>query len=108
MEGKEMNKKKIYTDEFKTKVIMEVLKEEKTLIEISSEFEVHKCTIREWKKQFMQNILLAINPEKGLDKYKKALEEEKKEKEELYKQIGKLTTQLDWAKKKSEQFGFKD
>jgi len=102
-----MNKKKLYTDEFKTKVIMEILREEKTLAEISAEYQVHKCTIREWKKQFMQNIALAINPEKGLDKYKEALEVERKEKEELYKQIGKLTTQLEWAKKKSEQAGLK-
>lgn len=102
-----MNKRKNYTDEFKTKVIMEVLKEDRTLVEISSEFGVHKTTIREWKKEFMENILLAVNPKKGLNKYKEALEEEKKEKEELYKQIGKLSTQLEWAKKKSEELGLK-
>jgi len=28
------------------------------------------------------------------------------EKDELYKQIGKLTSQLDWAKKKSREVGF--
>lgn len=102
-----MNKKRTYTDEFKIKVIMEMLKDEKTLGELSSEFGVHKCTIREWKKQFMENILLAVNPEKGIDKYKDALKEEQKEKDELYKQIGKLTAQLEWAKKKSEELGFK-
>lgn len=102
-----MNRKKGYTDDFKKKVIMEVLKEEKTLAEISSEYKVHKCTIRDWKKQFMENIDLAINPTKGINKYKEALEEEKKEKEELYKQIGKLTTKLDWAKKKSDELGLK-
>ena len=40
-----------YSDEFKTKVILDVLKEEKTLAEISAEFQVHKITTREWRKE---------------------------------------------------------
>lgn len=94
-----------YSDEFKTKVILEVLKEEKTLAEISALYGVHKCSIREWKKQFLENIHLAVNPAKGVSKYRDKIKILDNEKDELYKQIGKLTSQLDWAKKKSRQAG---
>jgi putative transposase len=104
MEVKKMAKKK-HSDELKAKVILEVLKEEKTIAEISSQYGIHKCTIRDWKKQFLANMHLAVNPQKGLEKYKEKLRQEGKEKDELYKQIGKLTAQLDWAKKKSEELG---
>ena len=97
--------KRKYSDELKTKVILEILREEKTLAEISSKYQVHKCTIRDWKKQFLVNIHLSVNPQKGLEKYKEKLRQEDKEKDELYKQIGKLTAQLDWAKKKSKELG---
>ncbi len=100
-----MNRKKKYTDEFKTKVILEALREEKTIAEISSLYDVHACSIRDWKKQFLTNIHLAVNPKKGLNAYKDKLKQATKQEEELYKQIGKLTAQLDWAKKKSEELG---
>ena len=100
-----MTKRKSYTDELKTKVILEVLKEENTIAEIASKHEIHATTIREWKKQFLVNINLAINPEKGIDKYKEKIKESEKEKDELYKEIGKLSAELSWAKKKSKEFG---
>ena len=104
MEEKQMGKKN-YSDDLKKQVILEVLRNEKTLSEIASKYEVHATSIREWKKQFLTNMHLAVNPQKGLEKYKDKLRESSKEKDELYKQIGKLTAQLDWAKKKSEEFG---
>ena len=97
--------RKNYSDDLKRQVILEVLREEKTLSEIASKYEVHVTSIRDWKKQFLMNMHLAVNPQKGLEKYKDKLQESSKEKDELYKQIGKLTAQLDWAKKKSEEFG---
>lgn len=95
-----------YSDKFKTKVILEVLKEEKTLAEIASIYAVHKTSIRDWKKVFLENIQLAINPAKGISKYREKIKQKDSEKDELYKQIGKLTSQLDWAKKKSREVGF--
>ena len=90
-----MNKKTKYNDEFKKKVILETLRNEKTIVEISSEYQVHKASIRDWKKKFIENMGLSINPEEGVKKYREEIEELKKETEEAYKQIGKLTTQLD-------------
>ena len=101
-----MGRKMKYSDEFKTKVILEVLKEEKPLAEIASMYGIHKTSIRDWKKQFLENIQLAVNPAKGISKYREKIKQKNAEKDELYKQIGKLTSQLDWAKKKSSEAGF--
>ncbi|MCP4481369.1 MAG: transposase [bacterium] len=101
-----MGRKIKYSDEFKTKVILEVLKEEKILAEISSIYGVHKTSIRDWKKQFLENIGLAVNSAKGISKYREKIKDLSSGKDELYKQIGKLTSQLDWAKKKSREVGF--
>lgn len=100
-----MNTKKTYDDEFKSKVILEVLREELTMAEISSKYEVNKCSIRDWHKQFLKNMHLAINPAKGVEKYRETIKKITNEKDELYKEYGKITAQLNWAKKKSEELG---
>ena len=100
-----MLKKIKYTDELKKKAILEMLKEEKTICEISSIYKVHKTTLREWKRQFLENMELAINPEKGTQKYRDEIKELENKQEELYKQLGKITSHLEWAKKKSREFG---
>lgn len=103
-----MGRKTKYSDDFKAKVILEVLKEEKTLAEISSVYGVHKITIRDWKKQFLENIQLAVNPAKGISKYREKIKDLSLEKDELYKQIGKLTSHFEWAKKKIRGLGLNE
>jgi len=100
-----MSKKRIYSDDFKSKVILELLREEETVVEIASKHQVHATTIREWKREFLANMPLAINPEKGLEKYKEQVKSIRKENEDLYKEIGMISAQLSWAKKKIEEYG---
>ena len=40
---------------FKAKVALEAVKEEKTLIQLSEQFQVHPNQITEWKKQLLAN-----------------------------------------------------
>src|SRR5215212_9680754 len=41
--------KKSYTSAFKTQVILELLKDEKSLNQLASEYSVHPNVVREWK-----------------------------------------------------------
>ena len=41
--------RKQYTAAFKAKVVQELLKEEKTLAQIASEYEVHLTQLKNWK-----------------------------------------------------------
>jgi putative transposase len=41
--------RKQYTSAFKAKVVQEILKEEKTLAQIASEYEVHPTQLKSWR-----------------------------------------------------------
>ena len=51
-----MNKKyKSYKPEFKLKVALETLKDEKTVNQIASDYEISKTLVCDWKKCLIQN-----------------------------------------------------
>lgn len=89
-----MEKRKQYPKEFKARVALEAVKEEKTIAEISSEYEVHSNMIAKWKKQLQENIS---------DIFTRKNDREPSDKElidNLYRQIGKSQVEIDWLKKK--------
>lgn len=91
-----MTRKK-YTAEFKAKVALEAAKEIKTLSELSSRFEVHPVQISQWKRQLLESIARIFStPKKN--------EESMKKLDELYRQIGEVTVERDWLKKKLQRF----
>ena len=89
-----MKKRKQYPKEFKARVALEAIKEDKTIAELSSEYEVHSAMIAKWKKQLQENIA---------DIFIRKNEQEPDDKQlidNLYKQIGKSQVEIDWLKKK--------
>lgn len=48
--------KKTYTADFKSKVLLEILKEEKTLTQLSSEYEVSVAQLSRWKTMALSNL----------------------------------------------------
>ena len=89
-----MKKRKQYPKEFKARVALEALKGEKTIAEISSEYEIHGTMVTKWKKQLQENIsdIFARKNERDLS--------DKDLIDNLYKQIGKNHVEIDWFKKK--------
>lgn len=90
--------KKQHSPEFKAKVVQEILKEEKTMAQIASEYGVHPAQLSQWKKTMLENIASVFVDDRKLAKQQKAKEAEI---ERLYSKVGKLTTELEWIKKKS-------
>jgi len=91
--GVEMNKRRTHSNEFKARVALEAVRGDKTINEIASVYKIHPNMITKWKKQFMERMP---------DMFEHGIKEKPDdvEKEELYKQIGKMKVELDWWKKK--------
>ncbi len=89
-----MRKRSNYPKEFKARVGFEALKGEKTIAQISSEYEVHGNLIRRWKEELKDGMV---------DIFTRKNEREPDDKqliETLYKQIGKSQMEVNWLKKK--------
>lgn len=81
---------------FKTKVVLETIKERKTMAELASEFDLHPNQISQWKREFLDNAESAFGDHSVTDQLKTA----EHEKDELYKQVGRLQMENEWLKKK--------
>ena len=92
--------RKRHSASFKAKVALEAVKEEKTISQLASEYEVHPNQIRQWKKRLLQEASDIFSTRRE----KEARNQEELE-AELYRQIGQLKVQLDWLKKKAERIG---
>lgn len=94
---------KKYSAKEKAKIVLETLREDKTIAQIGSENNVHPRNIQNWRKQFLENIEVVFDREQIVKQYKEALIAEAFRTDELHRQIGELTAQLNWAKKKSRE-----
>jgi transposase len=90
--------RKHYPAAFKAKLVQEVLKEDKSITQIAAENGLHPNQLSQWKTTALRGLSTLFERES------KALADQaahEKQREELYAQIGKLTTQVEWLKKKS-------
>ena len=102
-----MSKRKYvqYDNEFKLKVVLEVLKEQETIAQIASKYKIDSANITNWRKAFIENKDLVFDQGRATKKYKDTIKEKEKQIDELYRLNGKINAQLEWAKKKSEELG---
>jgi transposase len=91
--------KKRFTSTFKAQVAHELMKGEKTLSQVSAEYEVAATQLSQWKSTALKGLpSLFENDHKDVERVKADYE---RRIEELYGEIGRLTTQLAWLRKKS-------
>jgi len=94
-----MTNRKNYSAAFKAQVVQQVLREDKTLAQIAAEHGVHPNQISQWKAAALQGLPTIFERGDGAQAAEKAAQD--KQTAQLYEQIGRLTTQLAWIKKKS-------
>jgi transposase-like protein len=89
-----------HSAEFKFKVALEAVKDQKTVNEIASAFSLHPNQVSTWK-----HVLL----EAGDSVFRQPASLQQREHEalqtELYEQIGRLKMELEWLEKKSAGYG---
>jgi len=89
--------RKQYTTAFKARVVQELLKEEKTLAQIATEYEVHPTQLKNWRAVALEGLPGLFEKQDNTVALKAAHEQQLTD---LYAEIGKLTTQVAWLKKK--------
>jgi len=91
--------KKQYTAKQKAQIVLEILKEERPIAQIASQYGIHPNQLYKWKAKALEGLPGLFEDRQKTDKELKAAHEQQVE--ELYAQIGRLNTQLSWLKKKS-------
>jgi putative transposase len=93
-------KRRTHSPEFKARVAMEALRENKTLAQLASEYGVHTSQITKWKRALSNGARTLFSGDRQL------LTEESIDRETapLYEQIGRLQVEVDFLRKISQTF----
>ncbi|NGX46200.1 MAG: hypothetical protein K940chlam2_01386 [Chlamydiae bacterium] len=86
-----MQKKNSRSAAFKKKVALSALKEDSTIKEIAQRFGVHTVQVHKWKKELLEKADTVFETKKNNFEEREA---------GLHEQIGKLTMENNWLKKK--------
>ena len=89
-----------FTSAFKAQVAIEAIKNKKTMNELSVQFDVNPVMISKWKTEFLENMNLVFERERGFSDQSDSSEMEK-----LYAQIGQLKVENDFLKKSCKKLG---
>jgi putative transposase len=87
-----------YSAAFKARVVQELLREQKTIAQIAAETGVHPNQLGKWKALAIAGLPSLFDRRDATEDLKAAHEQQLSD---LYAEIGRLTTQLAWLKKKS-------
>ena len=73
-----MEKSSIYKPEYKTKIVLEVLREEKTVNQIAAEHQISPQMVSKWKAEFLERAPMVFEKGTGnADMLKREHEDEK-------------------------------
>ena len=93
-------KRTTYSTELKTKLVLELLKEEKTLVEIAKENSITSNNLKNWKKIFLDNAEMAMEPSIAVKEYKDEAKKLQETVDEYAKTVGQLTVENNWMRGK--------
>jgi transposase-like protein len=101
-----MNKERTnYSSAFKTKLVLELLQNEQTLTGVSSRHNILPQNLVNWKKIFLANAEIVMEPSKAVKEYKEELIKSQEQNERLTALVGKVTVEKEWLAKKAKKLG---
>lgn len=100
-----MATRKRYSADFKAKLVIEALKEQRTVQEIAADYGLNPQLAHQWRKEFLEH------PERVFDEKKRAGEVQRKEeevaaeKDRVLRKIDILTIERDYLRQSCEKLG---
>jgi transposase-like protein len=91
-----MGKKRQFTSEFKTKLVLELLQEGRPLGEIAADHQINPNQLANWRREFLDKAPSLFDEPKTVRARQKAERQAADEKDRLLKTIGQLTMERDF------------
>ena len=91
-----MKKHRKFTPEIKARICLQILSGAKTTAQVCREHQLNETVVARWKKQFVENAALVFESEQEPDRSDERAAE-------LERMVGRLTMELEVAKKASPQ-----
>jgi transposase len=92
-----------FSADFKAKVALEAIKNQKTLAQLSQQYQVNAITISKWKAEALEHLPNAFKGRHSPTEVEPSADVEK-----LYAQIGQLKVENDFLKKSARKLGISD
>lgn len=92
-----------FSADFKAKVALEAIKNQKTLAQLSQQYQVNPITISKWKADMIEHAADVFRGAHSKDDAESSVETDK-----LYAQIGQLKVENDFLKKSARKLGIPD
>ena len=102
------NKKRTYTSAFKTQIVLEALREDKSIAELSVKYNITPKNIHNWKATFLSNAEIAMEPSKCVAEYKQAAKELNQQVADYAKKVGELTMEKEFLEGKLKSLALSD
>ena len=89
--------RKQYPPTFKAQMVLALLKEEKSVAQLAGEQSIHVNQLRQWRQRVLDELPLLFSRERQVGESE--LKQRDELIEDLYAEVGRLTTELNWLKK---------
>lgn len=94
-----MTERRKFSPEFKAKVVLELISGSKGLMQASREYGIKDSVLSRWKQEFLERAPQVFAQPKAKDPQEERIEE-------LERMVGRMTLQLDMAKKVFERSSY--
>lgn len=89
--------RKRHSPDLKARIVLEMIKEQKSVSELAAEHSVHPTQLHRWRNHGVENLSQLFSDKDNVAAVKAEYEQKV---ENLYTEIGRLTTQLAWLEKR--------
>ena len=93
-----MNQRRRFTPQFKTRVVLEILTKLKSMAQVCRDYELKEQVVTRWKAEFLARAPTLFTPDQQHDQDQARIAE-------LERLVGRLTLELEIAKKASKLLG---